>query len=74
MESVHDSSTTTTTADTTTTSSSPAPQSREKNKRYRAMRLIAKVLLHIANGTEHTSAGMHSVEMMREILGVDDVL
>ena len=72
MESVHDSSTTTT--DTTTTSSSPAPQSREKNKRYRAMRLIAKVLLHIANGTEHTSAGMHSVEMMREILGVDDVL
>ncbi len=35
-------------------------------KTYRAMHLIAKVLLHVANGTDNTSAGMHSVEMMRD--------
>jgi hypothetical protein len=35
-------------------------------KHFRAMHLVAKVLMHVVKGTENTSAGMHSREMMRE--------
>ena len=40
-------------------------EARGSSKRYRAMHLIAKVLVHVANGTENSSAGMHVTEMMR---------
>lgn len=39
------------------------------DQRYRAMRMVAKVLVHIAKGTEGGSAGMHSIEMMRVAVG-----
>ena len=42
---------------------------RGSSKRYRTMHLIAKVLVHVANGTENSSAGMHITEMMREGVG-----
>jgi hypothetical protein len=38
-------------------------------QRYRAMRMVAKVLVHVAKGTEGGSAGMHSIEMMRVAVG-----
>ncbi len=34
---------------------------------YASLRLVAKVLVHIADGTESSSAAMHSIEMMREM-------
>ena len=37
-------------------------------KCYLALRLVAKVLVHIADGTETSSAGLHSIEMMREVM------
>jgi hypothetical protein len=43
-------------------------------KLYTAMRLVAKVLLHVTNKTQNTSAGMHSIEMMRVILNTVDVV
>jgi hypothetical protein len=43
-------------------------------KLYTAMRLVAKVLLHITNTTQNTSAGMHSIEMMRVFVNTVDLV
>ena len=40
-------------------------------KRYRAMLLVARVLLHVANRTEASSAALHCLELMR--LAVDEI-
>jgi hypothetical protein len=40
-------------------------------RRYRAMLLVARVLLHVANRTEASSAALHCIELMR--LAVDGV-